>query len=363
VIWRLWYGGGRRSPPLRYRLAFVVPLVVTILLTPIAGRLARRLGILDHPSEQKFHRDPTPYLGGVALAGGLAAIGFHTTGASAQVFVILLGGLVIGALGLVDDWVTVRPSLKLLVQGSAGVALWFADVRAGLFGVEALDLALTVLWVVAVINAVNLLDNMDGLTAGVSAVAAFAFFGIAAARGEYLVASFALAVAGASLGFLRYNLPPATIFLGDAGALMLGFLLAALGLKLDLVGENGLVRSAVPILILGVPLFDMLLVIVDRLRGRRPVFRGATDHSSHRLSALGISHGAVAALIVAAEVICCALALTLLQVSFDPAVAIAIVTGLIAIALLVLLLQVQPSAAGTVWTVSSALRVPRETDR
>jgi UDP-GlcNAc:undecaprenyl-phosphate GlcNAc-1-phosphate transferase len=348
------------SPALRYALAFVVPLVVTLLLTPVAGRLARRLGILDHPSEQKFHRDPTPYLGGVAVAAGVVAIGFLTIGAS-QIFVILLGGLVLGVWGLIDDWVTVRPSVKLLVQGSAGVALWSADIRAGLFGVEVLDLALTVLWVVAVINAINLLDNMDGLTAGVSAVAGLTFFGIAATRGEYLVASFALALAGASLGFLRHNLPPATIFLGDAGALMLGFLLAALGLKLDLVGENGFVRSAVPVLILGVPLFDMILVIVDRLRGRRPVFRGATDHSSHRLATLGLSHGAVAAVIVAAELICCALALTLLEVSFGPAVAIAVATSLIAIALLLLLLRVRP--AGAVASVSSTLRVPQETER
>ena len=333
------------SPGLRYLLAFVVPLVVVLVLTPVAGRLARRLGILDHPSEQKFHRDPTPYLGGVALAAGLVAVGFLTTGASAQAFVILLGGLVLGVWGLLDDWVTVRPSVKLLVQASAGVALWFSDVRAGLFGNEVLDLALTVLWVVAVTNALNLLDNMDGLTAGVSAVAALTFAWIAAAQGEYLVASFALAVAGASVGFLFHNRPPATIFLGDAGALMLGFLLAALGLKLDLVGENGLVRSAVPVLILGVPLFDMTLVIVDRLRGRRPVFRGGTDHSSHRLAALGLSPDAVAGVIVAAEVICCVLAITLLEVSFGPAVAIAAATGVGAIALLVVLLRVRPSPA------------------
>jgi UDP-GlcNAc:undecaprenyl-phosphate/decaprenyl-phosphate GlcNAc-1-phosphate transferase len=351
------------SPTFPYALAFLVPLVVTLLLTPVAGRLARRLGILDHPSDQKFHRDPTPYLGGAAVAAGLVTVGILTTGASSQIFVILLGGLVLGVWGLLDDWVTVRPSVKLLVQGSAGVALWFADIRAGLFGVEVLDLALTVLWVVAVINAVNLLDNMDGLTAGVSAVAGFTFFGIAATRGDYLVASFALAVAGASLGFLRHNLPPATIFLGDAGALMLGFLLAALGLKLDLVGENGFVRSAVPVLILGVPLFDMVLVIVDRLRGRRPVFRGGTDHSSHRLATLGLSHGAVAAVIVAAEVICCALALTLLEVSFEPAVAIAVVTGLIALALLVLLLRIRPAVAGAVGSVSSTLHDPEEAQR
>lgn len=342
---------------LRYTLAFLVPLIVTLILTPLAGRLARRFDILDHPSEQKFHRDPTPYLGGVALAAGLVAISFLTTGASAQIFVIFLGGLILGVLGLVDDWVTVRPSVKLLVEALAGVALWFADVRAGLFGVEVLDLALTVLWVVAVINAVNLLDNMDGLAAGVSAVAAGAFFAIAAQRDDYLVGSFALAVAGASLGFLRYNLPPAKIFLGDAGTLMLGFLLSALGLKLDLVGENGFVRSAVPILILGVPLFDTVLVTIDRARRRRPVYRGGTDHSSHRLATLGLSHGGVAVVVVAAEVICCVLALAVLEVSFDTAVAIVAATSLVAITLLVLLLRIGPVVAGAVGSVSSRLDV------
>ncbi len=351
------------TPALRYALAFFVPLVVALLLTPVAGRLAHRLGILDHPSEHKFHRDPTPYLGGVALAAGLVAIGFLTPGASAQIFVILLGGMVLGVWGLMDDWVTVRPSVKLLVQSSAGVALWFADIRAGLFGVDALDLGLTVLWVVAVTNALNLLDNMDGLTAGVSAVAGFTFFGIAAARGDYLVASFALAVAGASLGFLRHNLPPAKIFLGDAGALMLGFLLAALGLKLDLVGENGLVRSAVPVLILGVPLFDMVLVIVDRLRGRRPVFRGGTDHSSHRLATLGLSHGAVAVVIVVAEAICCALALALLEVGFDAAVVISVAAGIAGIVLLVLLLRIRPAVAGAAGSGPPTPGVPQETER
>jgi UDP-GlcNAc:undecaprenyl-phosphate GlcNAc-1-phosphate transferase len=347
---------------LRYALAFLVPLVVALLLTPVAGRLAHRLGILDHPSEQKFHRDPTPYLGGVALAAGLVAIGVLTTGASAQAFVILLGGLVLGVWGLVDDWVTVRPSAKLLVQAAAGSALWFADIRAGLFGIEVLDLALTVLWVVAVTNAVNLLDNMDGLAAGVSTVAALTFFGIAASRGDYLVASLALAVAGASLGFLRHNLPPAKIFLGDAGALMLGFLLAALGLKLDLVGENGFVRSAVPVLILGVPLFDTVLVIVDRLRGRRRVFRGGTDHSSHRLATLGLSHGAVAVVIVLAEGICCVLALVLLEVGFDAAVVISVTAGIAGIVLLALLLRIRP-ALGAAGSVPPTLGVPQGTQR
>lgn len=333
------------SEPVRYALAFTIPLVVTLTLTPVAGRIARRAGILDRPATQKFHREATPYLGGLALAIGLVVVGAATAGASAQVAVILLGGLVLAVWGLMDDWMTLGPSVKLLIEAGAGVGLWLADVRAGLFGVEALDLLLTVAWVIAITNAVNLLDNMDGLAAGVSAAAALTFFGIAASRGEFLVGSFALAVAGASIGFLRHNLPPATIFLGDAGALMLGFLLAALGLKLDLVGEDGLVRSAIPALILGVPIFDTTLVVLDRLRGRRPVFRGGTDHSSHRLASLGLSHGAVAGVIVAAEAACCAVALTLLELPFDASVAVVVATGVIGLALLVWLLRVRPSAA------------------
>jgi UDP-GlcNAc:undecaprenyl-phosphate GlcNAc-1-phosphate transferase len=328
------------SSAVRYTLAFLVPLVATSLLTPVAARLAHRLGILDHPSRGKFHRAPTPYLGGAALAGGLLLVASLTAGVSAQILAIVLGGLVLGVWGLLDDWVTVRPSVKLLVEASAGIALWLVGIRAGLFGVEALDLALTVLWVIAVTNAVNLVDNMDGLASGVSAVAAGAFFVVAAWLGEFLVASFALAVAGASVGFLMHNLPPAKIFLGDAGTLMLGFLLAAVGLKLQLVGENGLVRSAVPALILGVPLFDMTLVLVDRLLRRRPVFRGGTDHSSHRLASLGLSDREVAAVVVGAECACCGTALLLLRLPFESAVSLAVTAAVVGITALVLLLRV-----------------------
>jgi UDP-GlcNAc:undecaprenyl-phosphate GlcNAc-1-phosphate transferase len=348
------------SDPVRYTFAFVVPLIVTLTLTPVAGRIARRAGILDHPSTQKFHRESTPYLGGLALAVGLAIVGSVTAGASGQVAVILLGGFVLAVWGLLDDWMTLGPGVKLLIEAGAGVGLWLADVRGGLFGVEALDLLLTVAWVIVITNAVNLLDNMDGLAAGVSAAAALTFFGIAASRRDYLVGSFALAVAGASIGFLRHNLPPARIFLGDAGALMLGFLLAALGLKLDLVGEGGLVRSAIPALILGVPLFDTTLVVIDRLRGRRPISRGGTDHSSHRLASQGLSHGEVVAAIVGAQAICCATALALLDLPFDAAVAVIVAVAVAGIGLLVALLRIRPLTGEGEVRRSSFARTPAQ---
>ncbi len=318
------------DPAVRYGLSFLAPLVATLMLTPWAARVARRLGILDRPAADRFHNEAMPYLGGAAVAAGLLLVGSFAAGASGQLATILGGGLAVGALGLIDDWRTVGPIVKLLVEGGAAVGLWLAGVRAGLFGVYPLDLALTVTWVIAVTNAVNFLDNMDGLSSGVCAIGALAFFAIAAGRGDYLVGSFALAVAGASLGFLRHNFPPARIFLGDAGSLMLGFLLAALGLKLELVGEAGLVRAAIPGLVLGVPIFDAILVVVARAREGRSVYVGGTDHSSHRMAWLGVPVRSIAVSTYAAQLASCALALWLVHASNG--VALAVVIGLGAIA-------------------------------
>ena len=149
-----------------------LPFWLTLLLTPLAWRLAHRLGVVDHPREHKFHREATPYLGGLAVALGVLAVAAVTAGTASQVLTILAGGLAATVLGLVDDWRGVGPLVKLLVEASIGVALWMAGVRAGLFGIEALDLILTVVWVVAITNAMNLLDNMDGIAAGVAAVCA-----------------------------------------------------------------------------------------------------------------------------------------------------------------------------------------------
>ena len=306
--------------------------MVTLALTPLAGRLARRLDVIDHPAENKFHEQATPYLGGLALAIGLVLVAGVTAGASGQFLTIVVSGLALTIVGLLDDRLHVGPVLKLVVEIAAGIALWISGVGAGLFGVEVLDAALTVVWVVGITNAVNLLDNMDGLCSGVSAICAATLFSIAAIEGHYLVASLALAVAGASLGFLRHNFPPARIFLGDAGSLLLGFLLAALGLKLDIVGENGFVRSAVPILALGVPIFDTILVVFDRVRGGRRFYVGGTDHSSHRLARLGLSPRRVALTAYGAQVVASGLALVVLYGA--NAAGVAVVAGSVVAALL-----------------------------
>jgi UDP-GlcNAc:undecaprenyl-phosphate GlcNAc-1-phosphate transferase len=295
----------------RYLLSFFSALALSWLVTPVMGRLARRYRILDQPRQGRFHRTATPYLGGLAVAASLVLIAVATRGLSGRVTTILLGGMAMCLLGFMDDWRTVAPIPKILVEASAAVALWVAGIRAGLFGVAGLDLLLTVVWVVTVTNALNLVDNMDGLASGLAALSALGFFGISVGEGHYLVASLAIAICGASLGFLAHNFPPAKIFLGDAGSLLLGFMLAAIGLELDIATQPGPVRAALPVLVLAVPLFDTAVVVTLRILQHRPIYVGATDHTSHRLAARGMSARRVALTAFGIEAACSALAVVL----------------------------------------------------
>jgi len=346
---------------IRYAASFVVPLVATLFLAPVAGRLARRWGILDHPSDHKFHREATPYLGGLAVAAGLVLVGAFAAGASGQVLTILLCAIAMSFMGFVDDWRTVGPRVKLAVETGAGVALWTVGVRAGLFGVPALDLLVTVAWVIVVTNAFNIVDNMDGVASGIGAIAAMWFFALAAQRGDYLVGSLALAVAGASLGFLRHNYPPARIFLGDAGSLLIGFLLAALALKLDLVGESGVIRSAVPVLILAVPLFDLVLVVISRTRGGRPIYVGGTDHSAHRMASLGWTHQRVATMLYGAAALFGACAVAIARLSDRTATDVVVVCAVVLTGGLVVLLGLERGAATEEATIDLATNAQEET--
>ncbi len=194
----------------------------------------------------------------------------------------------LAVVGALDDRRSLSPWLRLALEAAAAVALWAVGVRAGLLGHTWFDLPLTVFWVMAVVNAFNMIDNHDGIAALVAAMSTLGIAAISAGSGYHLVAAFSLAVAGACLGFFIHNKPPATIFLGDAGSMFLGFLVAALALKVDLPEGSWMVRLAVAALLVAVPLFDEALVVLARLREHRPVMLGSTDHSAHRLRALGM---------------------------------------------------------------------------
>ena len=296
-----------------YGAAFLLPLAGTLLFTPVAAVLARRMGVLDRPNERKAHVEATPYLGGVAVVVGLVVAGIVIGSTARQAAVIAACAMAIFLLGLYDDVRGLGPVSKVGVEAALAVVLWFADVRAGFFGIPALDLVLTIAWVVVIVNAVNLLDNMDGLASGVAVIAGIAYFSIAAAQGDYLVTALAAALAGTSVGFLRHNFPPARIFLGDAGSLLLGLLLAVLGLLIDLAGPSNAVRIGIQALILGVPVFDTALVVVSRWRGGRPITLGGTDHSSHRLFRVGLSGRQVAFVIYAGQLATASVAVALVN--------------------------------------------------
>jgi UDP-GlcNAc:undecaprenyl-phosphate GlcNAc-1-phosphate transferase len=324
--------------PVVYTAAFVVSFLGTLALTPLAARIAARVGLVDQPREGRFHGAPTPVLGGVAVVGGLLLVAALAAGASGKLLVVLLGAVVLGGVGLVDDVRGLGPWVRLAAEGGGALALWTVYIRAGIFNVQALDLALTVVWVIAIVNAVNMVDNMDGLAGGVTLVSALGIAVVAGLQGQYHVAPFALAVAGASAGFLVFNFPPARIFLGDAGSMALGFLLAALGLQLNLKTPSTLARVVILLLLVAVPLFDLLVVVIARSLRRYPPWLGATDHTSHRLAHRGVSHRGVAVAFMAAQLGCSSIAVVV-YLHPSAALPVAIASGVVALIGLVIVLR------------------------
>ena len=273
-----------------FMLIFASALVIAIGGTPLVRRIALRLGVTDQPNARKIHVNPIPLLGGVAIYGAFIAalLLFGDRFRINELLSILIGASLMSFLGVWDDRRSLSPLLKLVGQFMAASILVISGVYIGTFPWEVLNIAVTLLWVVVVTNAMNLMDNMDGLSGGIGAVAAIFFLLLAAMNDQYLVGALSAALVGACLGFLVYNFNPASIFMGDAGALFLGFILAAVAIKLRFPEGVQIVTWMVPVLILGLPLFDTALVIVSRLRrGYNPLTTPGKDHTSHRLVALG----------------------------------------------------------------------------
>lgn len=274
-----------------YLLIVAAALAFAVGMTPVARLVAWRLGIVDHPTAaRKIHVRPMPYLGGAAiyLAFVLALILLGDRFYVNQVVGIFIGATLMSLLGLWDDRLGLSAYVKLAGQLIAAGILALTDVRIGILRIPILNIGATILWVVWITNSINLLDNMDGLAGGVAAIAAAFFVLFAAQSGQYLVGALAAALLGACLGFLVYNFNPASIFMGDSGALFLGFVLAAVGIKLRFPDNVDIVTWMVPVLVLGLPIFDTTLVFFARLRrGLNPLTTPGKDHVSHRLVALG----------------------------------------------------------------------------
>jgi UDP-GlcNAc:undecaprenyl-phosphate GlcNAc-1-phosphate transferase len=288
-----------------YLLVFSGVLLLAVVGTPLARLLGLRLHAIDQPDPQrKVHTVPTPRLGGVAIFLSTLTISLLLGGRYNldQLTGMLVGAALVSFLGLWDDRFGLSPWTKLIGQLVAVSLLVATGVSISSLRSPSLNYAATVLWMVGVTNAFNLLDNMDGLSGGVAAIAAAHFALMCSFTGQYLVGALAVAVMAACIGFLVYNWNPATIFMGDSGSLFLGFTLAAIGIKLRFPDNVPFVTWMIPILVLGVPVFDTTLVTLSRLRrGLNPLTTPGTDHVSHRLTYVGLTRReAVLVLYVAA---------------------------------------------------------------
>lgn len=275
----------------QFFLIFVVALLFSVIATPLARRLALATGFVDTPSNRKVHQEPTPLLGGAAIYGAfvIALVLFGGRAEIRQTIAIVVGATSVSLLGIIDDARGVRPSLKMLGQAAAASIVVVSGLQVNIVPWQPLNIAITILWFTAITNALNLLDNMDGLSGGVAAIAAAHFLLLAALNGQYLVGALSAALLGACIGFLRYNFNPALIFMGDTGSLFIGFILAAVAIKLRFT-NTFVVTWMVPPVILLLPIFDTTLVTISRLRrGLNPFTTPGKDHLSHRLTTCGFS--------------------------------------------------------------------------
>lgn len=279
----------------RYPTAFVLALLTSLYFTPIIRRAAIHYNVVDNPDANlKAHREPTPYLGGVSIfLSFLFALAF-TYDFTQEVLGILLAASIIVTLGLFDDLKVLTPGVKLAGQ----VVAAFVAAKSGImikltFIPDWAALMLTIVWLVGITNAVNLIDVSDGLAAGVAAISGTFLYVIALASGAETIAMLVVPLVGATLGFLAYNRPPARIFMGDTGSMLLGFMLGALAMIGQYTFRHKLAAIA-PIIILGVPIFDTAFVMGARAVRRIPLMRGSPDHFAVRLRNHGMRSGRIA---------------------------------------------------------------------
>ena len=300
-----------------YLLAIVSAFLTTLLSLPLWRKWCLRVGLVDEPGQRKIHRGTIPLAGGLAVMSGLllptvlASLFLYYAGGAGWIdgktisllqyglsrraislAGILLGALGISVLGLLDDKYELRPPTKFLGQFLVATLVAASGVQITLFVHSTIfHYAITILWIITLINAFNFMDNMNGLCAGLAAIGAWYFGLIAAADGQYLVASIAFLAFGALLGFLPYNFPKARAFLGDAGSHLLGYVLAVLAILPHFYTPRHPRRWAVliPLLVLAVPLLDLVWVVMLRWRIGQPFYQGDTNHLSHRVVRLGLS--------------------------------------------------------------------------
>lgn len=283
---------------------FIVSFIFTFATTPLVRRLAYRIGAVDVPKDKRrVHKRPTPRIGGLAIIFGfiVAVISFNDDWSRATA-AILIGALVLGVLGVIDDCKELDAKIKFVVQIAAALIVVFhGDIRISVFSNPNLfseqpfvilpywlSVTVTVLWIVFMTNAVNFIDGLDGLAAGVSAIMSMSLVFIAITYDEYTIAVLGLALMGSCFGFLPFNFNPAKIFMGDTGSTFLGYMLAVLSVQ-GMFKSYAVISFAVPLLMLGLPLFDALFAMIRRILSGKSPMVADRGHLHHRLYDMGFS--------------------------------------------------------------------------
>jgi len=284
----------------KYIIAFIASLIISFAITPFIKKLAVKVGAIDVPNdERRVHSKPTPRLGGLSIYIAFVVMALLLIPFSTKLFGILGGATIIVMLGVVDDINPLPAKIKLVVQIGAAVLLVYSGVKVewvtnpfdhvdGMFYLGIFSIPITIFWIVGITNTLNLIDGLDGLAAGIASIASISLLVVSIINGHGVVVILAAALAGAALGFLPYNFNPAKIFMGDTGSTFLGFVLAAISVEGAVKGVATL-AIAIPLLVLGLPIFDTAFAIIRRAANGKPIMEADKGHLHHRLLELGLS--------------------------------------------------------------------------
>lgn len=277
-------------------VTLVICFIASVLVTPLVKKLALKIGATDQPNNRKVHQKVMPRLGGLAIYISFILGFFILMPESPYKWPIMIGSFVIVLTGILDDLTELSPKWKLIGQLLASGIIIYGGIDVeyinlpfgGQLDFGFLSIPITVLWIVGITNAINLIDGLDGLAAGVSSIVLITISGMAMVKGDFFVVSLAFILLGSTLGFLLYNFHPAKIFMGDTGALFLGFMIAVL----SLLGFKNVtfISFIVPVIILGVPISDTFFAIVRRIKKQQPLSAPDKSHLHHCLLGLGYSH-------------------------------------------------------------------------
>lgn len=282
-----------------YFIAFFSALIISFLLTPLARKLALKVGALDIPKDvRKIHSKPMPYFGGIAIYVAIMACMFVYMPHSETNISIMIGATIIAFTGIVDDMYGMPAKIKLIMQIIAAAVAIHGGVKinfitnplstTGMSLLRNLTIPITLFWIVGITNTINLIDGLDGLASGVASIAATTLLFTAALKGYDFIVMQCAIIAGACLGFLPFNFNPAKIFMGDTGSLLLGYMLSVTAI-LGMVKSVAAVTLVVPIFALGVPIFDTTFAIIRRFLNKKPIMEADKEHLHHKLMKKGLN--------------------------------------------------------------------------